>query len=200
MHRRRRHERKKQRAPVHEAAVKDDWADEVRAKLEQELGPLDEKLWDKLNDSITDYWLQTEPDPAAVNKQLAAIEGAARKLHAMLTKAPPSLNVSHLESELEFLVDFLDASKNKVGRPPLPPSWKRLMLGLADVYEEARREKKKKAGVSFKNGKYYGPFVRVATIIDQEMAALTGVPPRTNSEIGSALKPLIKARGASAKG
>lgn len=220
--------------------------DEVFAKLEQELGPLDEKLRDKLDRLVLNYWFDNEPNQTVINKtnkQLTAIADAARALHTILTEPLPcanedaeleralkhtwnfirsktGINVRYFAYELNHLISFLTRTKNKGGRPTNFAAWNKLMLGVADIYEEAMgpksvadffekltRHKKAgamrhKAGVSFspayKGQKYYRPFVRVATIIDHETAAFAGVKPRSNSELGAALRQLLKARRASA--
>ena len=102
------------------------------------------------------------------------------------------LDLADLSEKLERLCAFIDNCKGTGGRPPLEP-WNILMIELGVLYEDVtgkkptvtENEHRAEAGE-----RYSGAFVRLATLVDGEIARMFGVEPRPNSALGPALRRL----------
>lgn len=153
-------------------------------------------------DAITPDWKE------ALGDDLLGLQEAAAKMYKVLGRRSlyvdgqdvlfnSSLDVNDLCKRLDELCAFIDRQKKSKGGRPASDAWNKLMLSLADVYEDATgkqptiTENEHRAGVG---ERYSGQFMRVATLIDQATAGFCNAEARPNSALGPALRRLLKSR------
>jgi len=106
-----------------------------------------------------------------------------------------------MSGELDRLCRFIVSLKPSKGGRPGDTAWGALMSALADAYEEVTGQKAtvtENEHRAAEGERYSGQFTRLATIVDRETAAVSvpTVSPRSNGQIGPALRRLVKARSA----
>jgi hypothetical protein len=141
-------------------------------------------------EATDDFEIDDVPDEREVVSQLRGL---------VLRKA--GIDLDAISKELDRLIRFIGSLKQDRGGRPAADAWNHLMLSLAEAYEEATGEKATVTENEHRAAageRYSGAFVRAATIIDRETAAVAFPPvrPRPNRQLGPALRRLLKARSA----
>jgi hypothetical protein len=114
----------------------------------------------------------------------------------VLSKA--DLDLDDLSQKLCLLCGFIDTLKKNEGGRPRDAVWDGVMLDLAEAFEEATGKRARVTNNEHRAAageRYSGHFVRLATIVEQGMAAASfNLKPRPNSALGPALIRLLNDR------